>query len=93
MFSGTWFGRPGSFSQSQQAGSIFDCFAAIEVDVGDKTLLELEVDLETDGVVPPDPVWPVLIAEAILMKTASEQVPSLHRVAPRYLGLVTSSNF
>ena len=25
------------------------------------------------------------IAEAILMRTSAEQVPSLHRVAPRYL--------
>ena len=32
-------------------------------------------------------------AEAILMQTSAEQVPSLHRVAPRYLKLVTSSNF
>ena len=33
------------------------------------------------------------IAEAILMPTSAQQVPSLHRVAPRYLILVTSSNF
>ena len=33
------------------------------------------------------------IAEAILIRTSAEQVPSLHRVAPRYLKLVTSSNF
>ena len=33
------------------------------------------------------------IAEAILMQTSTEQVPSLHRVAPRYLKLVTSSKF
>ena len=33
------------------------------------------------------------IAEAILRQTSAEQVPSLHRVAPRYLKLVTSSNF
>ena len=32
-------------------------------------------------------------AEAILMQNFAEQVPSLHRVAPRYLKLVTSSNF
>ena len=30
------------------------------------------------------------IAEAIMMRTSAEQVPSLHRVAPRYLKLVTS---
>ena len=33
------------------------------------------------------------IAEAILMQTSAEQVPSLHRVAPRYLKLVTSCSF
>ena len=33
------------------------------------------------------------IAEAILMQISAEQVPSLHRVAPRCLKLVTSSNF
>ena len=33
------------------------------------------------------------IAEATLMRTFAEQVPSLHRIAPRYLKLVTSSNF
>ena len=32
------------------------------------------------------------IAEAILGLTSAEQVPSLHRVAPRYLKLVTASN-
>ena len=29
------------------------------------------------------------IAEAILMQASAEQVPSLHRVAPRYLKLIT----
>ena len=33
------------------------------------------------------------IAEAILMQTSTEQVPSLHMGAPRYLKLVKSSNF
>ena len=33
------------------------------------------------------------IAEAILMQTFAENVPSLHRVAPRYWKLVTSTNF
>ena len=33
------------------------------------------------------------IAEAILMRTSAEQVPSLHRVPPRYFKLVTPSNF
>ena len=34
-----------------------------------------------------------VIAEAILMQASAEQVSSLHRVAPRYFKLVTSSNF
>ena len=33
------------------------------------------------------------IAEATPMWSSHEQVPSLHRVAPRHLKLVTSSNF
>ena len=34
------------------------------------------------------------IADAIMMRTSAEQVPSLQKVAaPRYLELVTSSNF
>ena len=33
------------------------------------------------------------IAEAILIRTSPEQLPSLHRVAPSYLKLVTFSNF
>ena len=33
------------------------------------------------------------IAEVILMWTSAEQVPSLHRIAPRYLKLITYSNF
>ena len=36
-------------------------------------------------------LFSLAIAEAIL--TSAEQVPSLHRVVPRYLKLVTSSNF
>ena len=32
-------------------------------------------------------------AQAILMQAAAEQVPSLHRFAPRYLKLVASSSF
>ena len=35
----------------------------------------------------------VAIAEAILLRISAEHVPSLHRVPPRYLKLVTSSNF
>ena len=33
------------------------------------------------------------VADAILIRISAKQVPSLHRVAPRYLKLVTSSNF
>ena len=33
------------------------------------------------------------VVEAILMQTSAQQVPSLHRVALRYLKVVTSSNF
>ena len=33
------------------------------------------------------------ISEAILMRISVERVPSLHKVAPRYLKLFTSSNF
>ena len=32
------------------------------------------------------------IAEAILIRVSAEQVPSLHRVSPRYLKLVTCFN-
>ena len=35
----------------------------------------------------------VAVAEAILMRISAEQVPSLHRVAPRCLKLVTSCSF
>ena len=34
-----------------------------------------------------------IITEAILVQTSTKQVPSLHRVAFRYLKLVTCSNF
>ena len=33
------------------------------------------------------------IAEAIMMRISAEQVPFLHRTAPRYLKLVTFLNF
>ena len=56
-------------------------------------LVELELACKADGV-----ALPVLFslaiaatAEAILMRTSAEQVPSLHRVAPRCLKLLTSS--
>ena len=34
-----------------------------------------------------------VIADAIPMRISAEQVPSLYRVAPRYLKLLISSNF
>ena len=34
-----------------------------------------------------------VFAEAILVRTSTAQVPSSHKVAPRYLQLVTSSHF
>ena len=37
-------------------------------------------------------LFSLAIAAAILMRISAEQVPSLHRVAPSYLKLVTSSN-
>ena len=70
-------------------------FTAVEEDGGDRRLVELELACKADGVAPPDPVCLAIatIAEAILIRTSAEQVPSLHRVTPRYLKLVTSSNF
>ena len=38
-------------------------------------------------------LFSLAIAEAILMWISAEQGPCLHKVAPRYLKLVTSSNF
>ena len=37
-------------------------------------------------------LFSLVIAEAILIQTSAELVPFLHRVAPRYLKLVTASN-
>ena len=38
-------------------------------------------------------LFSLVIAKAILRRIAAEQVPFLHRVAPKYLKLVTCSNF
>ena len=62
------------------------------MDGGDKRLVQLELACEAHGVAPTDP-FTLAIAEAILMWTSVEQKQSIHRVAPRYLKLVTSSNF
>ena len=51
--SNTWFRRPGSFFQSQQAGS---CFTAVEEDGGNKRHVEVELARKGDGVASPDPV-------------------------------------
>ena len=71
------------------------CLTAIEEDGGDKRLAQLEHAVEADGVTSPDPnlSGQCAIAKAILMRISVEQVPSLHRDAPRYLKLVTFSNF
>ena len=59
------------------------CFTALEVDGGDKRLVELELACKADCVAP----------QILFCLTSAEQVPSLCRVALRYLKLVTSSNF
>ena len=60
-----------------------------------KDLYNFGTDCEAGGVALPDPVYFAIavLAETILTRTSSQKVPSLHSVAPRYLKLVTSSNF
>ena len=67
-------------------------FTAVDEDGDDKRLVELELACKAAGL-HRHILFSLVIAEAILMRTSAEQVPSLHRVAPRYLKLVTSSNF
>ena len=71
------------------------CFTATEEDGGDKSLVQLELACETEGVGPPDSVSSAhsAIAGAILMRISAKQVPSLHRVAPKCRKLVTSPNY
>ena len=70
------------------------CFTAREEDGGDKRLVELELLVKLMQLhLHCQILFSLAIAEAILMWTCAEQVPSLHRVAPRYFKLVTSSNF
>ena len=66
-------------------------FTAVQEDGGDKRLVEFELmvlyrqilfSLAVTG-----------IAESFLMWTSAEQVPSLHKVVPKYVKLVNSSNF
>ena len=63
------------------------CFTAIEEDGGDKRLVELELACQILF-----SLAITAIVEASLMRTFAKQVPSLHRVAPRYLKLIISSN-
>ena len=69
------------------------CFTATKEDGGDNRLVRRELACEAGGVAlldSPSFIWPLLaIAEAILMRISA--VPSLRRVAPRYLKLVTSN--
>ena len=67
------------------------CFTAVEEDESDKRLVELE--LAKLMVLHRQILFSLAIAEAILMRTSAEQILSLHRVVPRYLKLVTFSNF
>ena len=73
------------------------CFTALGQDGGDKRLVELElVELVKLMVLLCLILFHLVIAsiaEAILMWISAEQAPSLHRVAPKYLKLVTFSNF
>ena len=71
------------------------CVTAIKGEGGDKRLVDLELACK-----PMVLNCQVLFnlataatAEAILLWISAEQVPSLQRIAPRYLKLVTSSNF
>ena len=61
------------------------CSTAIEKDEGDKRFVDLELACKADGVASPIllSLTIVIIAEAILMRTSAEQVPSLLKVAPR----------
>ena len=79
-----------SLDQFFKVGEQSPCFTTIEKGGGNKRLVRLEPAYKADGIVPPDPVFSLAtaaIAEAILMRTSAEQVPSLQRVAPRYLKL------
>ena len=59
-----------------------------------KRLVQFELACKADGVAQILLSLAIAaIAEAILMQISAEQVPSLHRVFPRYLKLATSSNF
>ena len=68
------------------------CFTALDEDGGDKRLVELELACEAD-VLHPQILFSLAIAaiaEAILIQTSVEQVPSSHRAAPKYWSPLTS---
>ena len=72
------------------------CFTAVDEDGGARRPAQLEHACKADMALHRQILFHLAIAaiaEAILMQTSAEKVPSLHRVAPRYLKLVTSSNF
>ena len=71
------------------------CFTAVEEDGGDWDLYRLNL-LAKLMVLHCHILFSLAIvatADEILMRTSAEQVPSLHKNAPRYLKLVTFSNF
>ena len=67
------------------------CFIAVEEDGGDKRLEGHVLACMHPQILFNQAM--AAIAEATLMRTSAEQVPSLNRVAARYLKLVTSFNF
>ena len=71
-----------SFRVSKQG----TCFTAVEDNGGDNRLVELKLACKANGV-DRQVLFSLAIAEAILMWTFAEQVPSLHRVAKHVLWL------
>ena len=73
-------------------GRLGPCLTAIQEDGSDKRLVQFKLVCQADGVASPDRAI-AATAEAILMRTSTEQVPSSYRVGPRNLKPVTSPNF
>ena len=91
--SSTWFQRPGSFlSETASRVCVSQPDKRMEV-TRDLQSLNLLVKVMTLHCQILFSLTTAAIAEAILMRTSAEQLPFLHRVAPRYLKLVTSSNY
>ena len=92
--SGNWFRKPGSFFFFSRFSKPGPCFRAVENEGGDKRIVGLELAklmvLQRQILLS---LAIAVIAEVIRIWTSAEQVPFLHKVAPRYLKLVTSSNF